>query len=79
MKLLQVDQLSLSYGKQSIINHISFGLKKGNIIGLLGPNGAGKSSILKILAGLVYPNSGKIVYDKNIIICQDQGACFSAF
>ena len=67
MKLLQVDQLSLSYGKQSIINHISFGLKKGNIIGLLGPNGAGKSSILKILAGLVYPNSGKIVYDKNTI------------
>jgi ABC-2 type transport system ATP-binding protein len=62
MALLQVEDLSLSYGQQKVLNHISFSFEKGKIIGLLGPNGAGKSSIIKILAGLVFPETGILYY-----------------
>lgn len=58
MHMLKVDGLSLSYGSQQVLNNISFSFERGKITGLLGPNGAGKSSILKVLAGLVRPNSG---------------------
>ncbi|MEN8123928.1 MAG: ATP-binding cassette domain-containing protein [Bacteroidota bacterium] len=62
MQILKVENLSLQYGDQSILNNISFSIEKGQIIGLLGPNGAGKSSIIKILAGLVFSKTGKIYF-----------------
>jgi len=62
MEFLKVEDLSLCYGKQQILNHISFSFEKGKIIGLLGANGAGKSSIIKILAGLVFPKSGLLFF-----------------
>ncbi len=65
MDILKVEDLSLAYGKQKVLNHISFSFKKGKIIGLLGPNGAGKSSIIKILAGLVYPKTGKLYFENS--------------
>ncbi|MEN8186127.1 MAG: ATP-binding cassette domain-containing protein [Bacteroidota bacterium] len=64
--MIKVENLSLHYGKQNILNHISFSVEKENIIGLLGPNGAGKSSIIRILAGLVYPDSGKLFIENKI-------------
>ena len=63
MHLIRVDGLSLSYGRQRILNDISFSFEKGKITGLLGPNGAGKSSIMKILGGLVRPDSGTLEKD----------------
>ncbi len=60
MQMIDVEDLSLQYGNQQVLNHISFSVSKGQIIGLLGPNGAGKSSILKVLAGLVFPNTGTL-------------------
>ena len=60
MNFLQVENLSLRYGDQCIINDVSFSIPKGKIVGILGPNGAGKSSIIKILAGLVFPESGTL-------------------
>lgn len=56
--MLRVENLKLCYGHQEILNSISFSIEKGKIIGLLGPNGAGKSSIIKVLAGLVKPETG---------------------
>jgi len=66
MCILKVEDLSLDYGKQEVLMAISFSIKKGQIIGLLGPNGAGKSSIIKILAGLVFPKSGKLFFEGNL-------------
>lgn len=63
--MLKIENLSLKYGDQIVLNHISFSIKKGQIVGLLGPNGAGKSSIIKILAGLVYPETGKLYFNDN--------------
>ena len=65
MHILKVNNLSLDYGKQEVLKNISFSFKRGQIIGLLGPNGAGKSSIIKILAGLVFPKTGELIFDNN--------------
>ena len=58
--MIKVEGLSLQYGTQDILNNISFSIQKGTIVGLLGPNGAGKSSIIKVLAGLVFPKEGRL-------------------
>jgi ABC-2 type transport system ATP-binding protein len=42
------------------VNDISFSLKKGEIVGFIGPNGAGKSTTLKILSGILFPDSGEL-------------------
>ncbi len=60
MQMLKVEELSLYYGEQQVLNNVSFSFEKGKITGLLGPNGAGKSSIFKVLAGLVRPDSGVV-------------------
>jgi ABC-2 type transport system ATP-binding protein len=64
MDILRVEDLSLAYGSQRVLSDISFSIKKGKIVGLLGPNGAGKSSIIKILAGLVFPETGTLYFDE---------------
>ncbi|MGB5322520.1 ABC transporter ATP-binding protein [Lutimonas sp.] len=64
MDILRVEDLSLAYGSQRVLIDISFSIKKGKIVGLLGPNGAGKSSIIKILAGLVFPETGTLYFDE---------------
>ncbi|MBQ9071924.1 MAG: ATP-binding cassette domain-containing protein [Bacilli bacterium] len=46
------------------INDISFSIKKGEIVGYIGPNGAGKSTTIKILSGILVPDSGNVVIDK---------------
>jgi ABC-2 type transport system ATP-binding protein len=60
MQMLKVEELSLYYDEQQVLNNVSFSFEKGKITGLLGPNGAGKSSIFKVLAGLVRPDSGVV-------------------
>jgi ABC-2 type transport system ATP-binding protein len=48
------------YKNIKAVNDISFSLNKGEIVGFIGPNGAGKSTTLKILSGILYPDSGNI-------------------
>lgn len=59
--LLEARNLELSYGRQKIINDVSFQLYPGRVLALIGPNGAGKSSIMRILSGLVMPEKGQII------------------
>ena len=55
------------YNDIPAVNKVSFEIKKGEIIGLLGPNAAGKTTIMKILTGYLYPNSGEVsIGDMNI-------------
>ena len=60
MSILQVTDLVKTYGTQIAVDHISFELNKGEIVGFLGPNGAGKSTTMKMIAGILSPDSGKI-------------------
>ena len=48
------------------IQDISFSIKKGEIVGYIGPNGAGKSTTIKVLSGILVPDSGNVVIDKKV-------------
>lgn len=56
--MVNISNLTFSYGKQKLFADISLELKAGHIYGLLGKNGAGKSTLLKSIIGLVFPKSG---------------------
>ena len=58
--ILQVEDLSVSYGSFHAVRNISFDVKAGEIFGFLGPNGAGKTSTLSAVEGLLKPQSGTI-------------------
>ena len=51
--LLEVAQLTVSYDKAMLINDLSMGVDKGELVSLVGPNGAGKSTVLRAITGLV--------------------------
>jgi ABC-2 type transport system ATP-binding protein len=55
---IAVSELTKSYGSQLALDHISFSVNKGEVLGLLGPNGAGKSTTMKILTGYILASSG---------------------
>lgn len=48
------------YGSRTVVNHVSFEVKQGEIVGLLGPNGAGKTTSFYQMVGLVRPDEGKV-------------------
>jgi ABC-2 type transport system ATP-binding protein len=56
---IKVADVSKFYGAQAALNHVSFEVERGQVVGLLGPNGAGKSTMMKILAGFIPPSSGE--------------------
>ena len=58
--LLEADELSHSFGDNRVLDHISFQIEKGKVIGLLGPSGAGKTTLVNILTGQLTPTSGTI-------------------
>jgi len=60
MSLLIANNLSLSLGKKSVVEQMNIHASAGEFVGLIGPNGAGKSSLLRMLAGLIKPNTGEI-------------------
>ena len=55
---IKVASLTKIYGTQLAVDHISFELKKGEIVGFLGPNGAGKSTTMKMITGYLPPTEG---------------------
>ncbi len=60
---LAVEGLTKSYGKVKALKGISFVAEEGKVFGLLGPNGAGKTTTLKIIATVLAPDSGSVIYN----------------
>ena len=60
MNLMTIENISKSYSIKLLFDAISFGIEDGEKIGLIGVNGTGKSTLLKILAGIETPDTGKI-------------------
>ena len=54
--LLEVDDLSVSYGAIRALRGVSLDVREGEIVAVLGPNGAGKSTLLKAISGVVRPH-----------------------
>jgi branched-chain amino acid transport system ATP-binding protein len=65
--MLEIKNLTVSYGAISALHGISLSVQSGSIVTLIGSNGAGKTTTLKAVSGLLKPKSGEIFYDgKNI-------------
>ncbi len=60
--VLSVKNLTKNYGNFVAVDHISFSVAKGEIVGLLGPNGAGKTTTIQMLLDITIPDSGEIKY-----------------
>ena len=60
---ITISQITKIYGKQVVLDRVSFHIAKGEIVGLLGPNGAGKSTLMKILTCFIPPTSGEASID----------------
>ena len=61
--LLELRNISISFGQRKILDNISFKINPGEILGLLGPNGAGKSTIFNLITGILKPDFGTITFD----------------
>lgn len=63
MALLEVKNLSISFGGLKAVDNFHVEIEKGQLYGLIGPNGAGKTTIFNLLTGVYKPNAGSIVLD----------------
>ena len=72
-EIIKIDELKKSYGKINAINGITFSVNEGEMFGLVGPDGAGKTTTIRVLCGLLNPDSGLItVSSLNIIKKRNQ-------
>ncbi len=66
--VLEIEHLNKQFGEKPVFTDLSFSLQRGEKLAVLGVNGAGKSTLVKILAGLVTPDSGVIRFGHNVAI-----------
>jgi len=59
-EVINLENISLSFGKRKILENINISTNEGEIVGLLGPNGVGKSTIFNLITGLLKPDYGSI-------------------
>lgn len=59
--VLQLNKVSKKIGKQTIVDQLSFSIRKGEIVGLLGPNGAGKTTTIRMIVGLIGMTEGDVI------------------
>jgi ABC-2 type transport system ATP-binding protein len=63
MATFEIENLTKKFNQLAAIDNISLEIDKGEIIGLIGPDGAGKTTFLRLLAGLLKPSSGSIIFE----------------
>lgn len=61
--IVEIKNVYKSYSKKEVISNMNLNIPKGKIVGLLGPNGSGKSTLIKLINGLLQPNSGYVLID----------------
>jgi branched-chain amino acid transport system ATP-binding protein len=63
MTLSRIDDLHISFGGVAAVSGLSFAVNAGEFLAMIGPNGAGKTTALRMVAGLLRPDSGRIFFD----------------
>ena len=72
--MIEIKDITKLYGEQKAVDHVTFSVGRGEIVGLLGPNGAGKSTLMKILTCFIPPTEGEAtvcghsIYDDTIAV-----------
>ena len=75
--MINVENLVRKFGLRTAVDHISFSVEKGTVLGFLGPNGAGKTTTIRMIAGYLPPTSGSIAVNgidvgENPVLAQKQ-------
>ncbi len=60
--MLEVREITKEYNRRAVVDHVSFTIDRGEVLGYLGPNGSGKSTTVRMLTGLLEPTSGEVLY-----------------
>ncbi|GHV14622.1 ABC transporter ATP-binding protein [Spirochaetia bacterium] len=68
MYLLEVKNLSISFGGLRAVQDVSFSVQQGRIVSIIGPNGAGKTTIFNVLTGFYQPDQGSILLDNEEMV-----------
>ncbi len=66
--LITFADVTLGYGRRSVLSGLSFTLRSGDYVGIVGPNGAGKTTLLRAILGAVRPHAGTIIAHKKPIL-----------
>ncbi|HUC38815.1 MAG TPA: ABC transporter ATP-binding protein [Candidatus Acidoferrum sp.] len=76
MHILDVNDVSFSYGDIGILNDISFYADNDEFISIIGPSGCGKSTLLRIIAGLIKPSGGDVLFMGKRVDRPEKGMAF---
>ena len=72
--MIEIKDITKTFGSQTALDHVTFSVAKGEIVGLLGPNGAGKSTLMRILTCFIPPTEGEAtvcghsIYDDSLAV-----------
>ena len=64
--LLTAEHLSINFGMKQLLTDVNFYLTEGDKVGIIGINGTGKSTLLKVLAGAIEPDAGRLIRNPNV-------------
>ena len=70
--MISIKDITKSFGKLVVLDHVNLGMHKGRSYALVGPNGSGKTTLIKSILGMVLPTSGEILFDNVSIARQWQ-------
>jgi len=74
--ILAVENLTKTFGNLTAVDHLTFDVQEGEILGMMGPNGAGKTTVFNLITGVYKPSGGRVIYKgKDVTILSASYRC----